>query len=425
MDEKTEKLFKRNVLFLCIVEIFWGMGLAFSHARIVLPAYLDDLGATNLFVGILTAIWTFGSSVPQAFSAYFTEHLSRQKRAIIILHFLPPLAWLALFLYNIFFVTGPASYGSAKLFFLPIMLFYACSLGLLMPVYVNFLSKVIEEKKRGRAFGTIFSAQCVFGALAICCIGFLVAGKPFPHNYAFLFLLTFCAICIGNLFFLPVRERSDEPAVGRRGPVEYFRTFLRLFYQERKLRKYVLIRLLTALNLLLIFFLVKHAKDSVSYLGAQPVIRFVIFLLVGQAFGNLVFGRLGDRLGFRAISVVGALLMLVSVTLFSVSHSVIIFYFAMAIAGMFLASDWIAHLNIILLLSEEKSHTRHLGFVGIATSLPLALVSLLLGYMIDIASFVPVAVATSVLAGVGSLLLYTLKMPGRLQETRHLSRETG
>ena len=413
MTAGVERYHRRNVLFLSVVEIFWGVGLSFSHARAVLPAYLDDLGATNLLLGVLTAIWVLGSSVPQAFSAYFTEHLSSKKRAVIFFHFLPPLAWLALFVYNYYFVPGPGSYGMAIIFFLPVMAFYACSLGLLLPIYLSFLSRVVSQKKRGRAFG----------AWAVCCIGVLLAGRAFPKNYAFLFLLTFLAICAGNLFFLPIRERRDEAPRPRERPGEYFRSILRTFRRKRTLRRYILVRLLVALNMLLVFFFVKHAKSVLPGLDASQIRYFVVFLLIGQSAGNLFFGRLGDRLGFRAVAAAGAALMMGATLLAVILKTLPGFYFAMTAAGFYLAADWISHLNIVLQLSGEGEQTRAFGVVGIATSIPLAAVSLLMGFLMDVLSFTAVAITASGLAVLGVVLLLAMKMPLREAVPQHLTRE--
>ncbi len=417
------KYHRRNVLFLSIVEIFWGVGLSFSHARAVLPAYLADLGATNLMLGVLSAIWVLGSSVPQAFSAYFTEHLPTKKRAVMLIHFLPPLAWLALFVYNYYFVPGPGSYAAAMIFFLPVMAFYACSLGLLLPVYLSFLSRVVSEDRRGRAFGTIFSAQCIFGAWAVCCVGFLLAGRVFPKNYAFLFLLTFLAVCVGNLFFAPIKERRDVLARPRKRAGAYFRSFVVTFLRNHKLRRYVLVRLLIALNMVLVFFYVKHAKNVLPGLDAAQVRYFVVFLLIGQSSGNLVFGRLGDRVGFRAIAAAGAALMLCATGAAVALQTLAGFYLAMTAAGFYLAADWISHLNIVLRLSGEGEQTRNLGVVGLATSLPLALASLLVGLLMDRLSFAAVAIPASGLAGIGAILLLLMKMPGKKKPVQRLPRE--
>ena len=418
-----EHYYRRNILFLSLVEIFWGIGLSFSHARVVLPAYLGELGATNLFLGVLAAIWVVGSSVPQSLSAYFTEHLPAKKRAVIFFHFLPPIAWLGLFAYNYYLVSGEGSYYSARIFFVPVWLFYACSLGVLLPIYLGFLSRVTEEGKRGRAFGSIFSAQCIFGAWAVCCIGFLLAGRAFPRNYAFLFLLTAIAISVGNFFFFPVREPRSQKSGTRRRLGEYFRELLSVFMEKRLLRKYVFVRLMIALNMLIVFFYVKHAESEFEWLDAGHVRYFVVFLLIGQSLGNLIFGRLGDRLGFRAVAAAGAAFMLCAACISVTLRSLPAFYLAMAAAGFYLAADWISHLSIVIQISDREKHTRDLGLVGFMTSLPLAGVSLLMGYLIDAVSFAAVAVGSSGIAAVGVVLRLTMKMPERTVPTERLTRE--
>jgi predicted MFS family arabinose efflux permease len=293
----------------------------------------------------------------------------------------------------------------------------------LLPIYLGFLSRVTEEKKRGSAFGSIFSAQCIFGAWAVCCIGFLLAGRVFPKNYAFLFLLTAVAICVGNLFFFPVREpRTREPGPRKRLG-EYFRELHSAFREKRLLRKYVFLRLLIALNMLIVFFYVKHAESEFEWLDADHVRYFVVFLLIGQSLGNLIFGRLGDRVGFKAVAAAGAAFMLCAACISVMLRTLPAFYLAMAAAGFYLAADWISHLNIVIQLSDKGKHTRDLGLVGFMTSLPLAGVSLLMGYLIDAVSFGVVAVGSSAVAVLGAVLLLTMKMPAGEAPAERLTRQ--
>ncbi len=402
--------------------------MAFSHARAVLPAYLDDLGATNFILGVLTAVWVVGSSVPQAFAGYFTEHRPSKKGSVLFLHYLPPLAWLGLFLYNYYRVPGASTYTGTLVFFIVMMAFYSCALGVLMPVYLNFLSRVTEEKKRGSAFGTIFSAQCIFGAWAVASVGFLIAGRGFPRNYALLFLLTFAFICLGNLFFIPVREKHDAGGKARRSFAEHMKSLAMIFVKNRQLRKYIFLRLLLGLNLILVFFYVKHAKGVLPWIEPRHVRYFVVFLLIGQASGNLLFGRLADRLGFKSVAVMGAALMLGATCVAVCLQTLAGFYIAMASAGAYLAADWISHLNIVLALSGARDKTSHVGLAGLLTSLPLALASLVTGYLIDVVSFAAVALTASALAGLGALLLVVLiRMPGpqRAEELAMEPRQAG
>ena len=395
----------RNVFFLGMVEIFWGIALAFSHAKAVLPAYLADLGGANAAVGALTAVWIVGGSLPQVLSGYFTEHLRARKRAVMVFHFLPAVAWLALFVFNEHFVAGPADYGDAIAFFMIAVCVYECSLGLLLPMYLDFLSRVLAPETRGQAFGTIFSTQCVFGAWAVSCVGFLLAGRPFPGNYALLFLLTFVSICAGNLFFIPVKERTDEAAAPRRRVLAYLRSFAAIWGANRLLRRYAALRVLVALNMVLAFFFTKHAKSTLDWLDITHVRHFVVFLLVGQAAGNVALGRVGDRFGFKAVALIGAGVMFGATAVCAGLGSLAGFYLVMGAAGFYLAADWISHSNFVLMVCGGENQTSSLGLVGALTSVPLACASLTLGCFMDLFSFAAVAVATSALAGAGTVLL--------------------
>jgi predicted MFS family arabinose efflux permease len=211
--------------------------------------------------------------------------------------------------------------------------------------------------------------------------------------------------------------------VKRKRLAEYFRELLTVFMQKRLLRRYVFLRLLIALNMLIVFFYVKHAESELEWLDAVHVRCFVVFLLVGQSLGNLLFGRLGDRLGFRAVAAAGAAFMLCAACISVTLRTLPAFYLAMAAAGFYLAADWISHLNIVIGLSDRENHTRDLGLVGFMTSLPLAGISLLMGYLIDTVSFAAVAVCSSVLAGLGAVLLLAMKMPGAPVPSGRLTRE--
>ena len=70
MDESriSPSIHRRNVVFLSLIEVFWGVGLGLVHTQAVVPAFLDELGASATFIAAASVCWTVAFSLSQVLS---------------------------------------------------------------------------------------------------------------------------------------------------------------------------------------------------------------------------------------------------------------------------------------------------------------------------------------------------------------------
>ncbi len=385
MDESriSPSIHRRNVVFLSLIEVFWGVGLGLVHTQAVVPAFLDELGASATFIAAASVCWTVAFSLSQVFSGYFSERLARRKPVVIILHFLSPISWLAIFFVNRFFVTASAGHALGRWTVLVAMIPYGLLVGTLVPLYSAYISAIVKEEKRAHTFGTVFAVQNICGAVTIYFLAHLMTGRAFPANYATLYLLGVVMITAGNFALLPTREVVRPFKVVRRSLGEYLKGLCSLLKEKRHLRRYLFARVFLVANLALLFFFVKNAKVRFGLRGTDWARLFVVFLLMGQAVGNQVFGRLADKFGYRTAAVVGNTFAAGAAFVAALAPDVRAFLIAQAMVGFFLAADWISHLNLLIGYAPVERRAHYIGLVNICVAPVLAVEMFVVGALFD------------------------------------------
>jgi len=402
------KLHRRNVSFLSLVELFWGVGLALIHMQGVVTAFLDDLGATASFIGLLTAVTMFGVHIAQFFSGYIAERLKKRKPSIILLHFISPLPWLAVFLINYYLVTSDTGHRMGRNALLLAFIPYSLLIGALIPLYFAFISSLVKEERRARAFGTIFSSQCIAGAVGIYFVGALTSRWGFPQNYAILFLLAFLFVASGNFFLFGTKERTVEVRPLRRSMKDYFLAQVRIPLRNIPFRRYIFARIPLCAALILFAFLVKYAKERFGVQGTDWARLFAFYLLIGQALGNQIFGRMADRLGYKTTAVVGNLLAAGTIILALFSPTPQVFFVAQFLAGVSLASVWVTHMNIVIAFAPPKQRTHYIGFMAAVSAVSLSAGAILAGWFMDAYGFGALVTVGVTVLGIGILFLALL-----------------
>jgi MFS family permease len=406
LSEVTAGQHKKNVLLLSAVEMFWGVGLGFVHIQTVAPAFLDDLKATASFIGLVAAASAGSMLMAQFLSGFVAEKFKKKKVTIIILHFLAPITWLFVFVTNYYFVNFASTYHIGKMSLLISMVVYSLIMGAIVPLYFAFISGLVQENRRAGAFGTIFAAQCLAGAVAVYFVGGLTKEWEFPQNYAMLYLFAFLLATVGNLFLFGTQEKVDEKAPIKRGLGDYLKSQVSIPLKDKPFRKYIYARLLLCANLVILTFMVKYAKERFFVGGTEWARLFAFYFLLGQALGNQVFGRIADKWSYKAATVIGSVLTVPAVLMALHAQTVQFFMLAQVLAGASYASIWVTHMNIIVAFAPPNERTHYIGLTAVISSIPMIIGSAVAGWVMDVWGFPVLSTAVIAINAAGTLLLW-------------------
>ncbi|MCP3899802.1 MAG: hypothetical protein GY707_08845, partial [Desulfobacteraceae bacterium] len=156
-DIVKDKYFIRNAAGVSLVEFIWGLGFPILLESTFLQIFLKTLGASDFIIGLVPCIFITGVSTFPLLSSYLTRNHKHKKKVVINLHILSSLA-IIVFGISLFFIKTPSYI--LILFFLSYIIF-SISIGLTLPVWLNFLVKIFSEKKNVSGFGFMMGAQGV------------------------------------------------------------------------------------------------------------------------------------------------------------------------------------------------------------------------------------------------------------------------
>jgi MFS family permease len=290
---------RRNFAAFLTDYIFFAVAMAFVGVSTVLPAFVQQLTDSPLFVGLNGTIQTAGWLFPQLVAANYLGSKAQKKRYILLPSAVGRPIFLLLALVLIF---GVAQHPALMLtiFFVGVALFWMCDALASVP-WFDVLGKAIPARQRGRLFAL---AQVVSGLLAVGA-GWLISyilgdvGPPFPQNYALLFLIAGILFGISWLAIATLKEpveRSEAEGVPSEDP--FLPKLARIWKQDRRFRRYTVVRLLAGLSGLASSFYVIFATDQLG-LGQGVVGSFTSAQVLGSMAGGALLGLLYEKWGGR------------------------------------------------------------------------------------------------------------------------------
>ena len=398
----------RNVGFLLSVELFWGVSLAIISMVAILPVFLTHLGATNATLGALPVIWILASTFPGIFSAHFTSNLAHRKRMVILLHVLAAVPWIFIAAW-FWIVPRPAPTVDITVFLTTWGLAWIW-MGFTIPVWINFVAKVMRPELRARSFGTIFFFQTLMGAVGGWAASqILGSGLPFPVNYAVGFLIAAFCMAAGAFFVLPVREEPGAVSEPGQPLPAVLRHAREIWADRRGIRVYLWILFLSTGAYLLVTYYPVYAERR-FHLTMRDSAIYTAVCMAGQMLGSILTGVVGDRFGYAKVAVTATAALVVGLALAIWSAHPVLYYATAFALGIFLVADRLALYNLSMAFSPHEDNTAYLGIVPAIVAPASALVAGSSGALIDQFSFVPVAVV-GLIGAAAALALAVFRLP--------------
>jgi MFS family permease len=394
---------RRNTLYLSLVEAFWGVGLSVISVGTVLPVYLLGAGASNRVIALLPALGALGAGITQVFSGWLVRRSSHIKGWVLALHVLAP---TPLALVGFWLLLGRG--GGVAAVLVGWGAFYAF-LGILFPIWLDYMARILDPARRGRAFGAIFFVQTTAGVGGAALASGVLERSTSDGAYALLFFAAAAAMAGGSLLFMGTRGEIPPP-----GPTtassssEHFKEFFGLWREAPWMRSYMVARWLTRGTYPLVVTF--YAARAVAELGATPsqAALLGVAALGCQAVAGIAAGHLGDHFGHRTAVVLGQAGLLVASVLVLLPIPLSGYFVVAALTGVYLATEYASQGNWIMELAGPSRRRGALALVGVLLTPTAVAVPLLGGWLMDKVGFRPVA------AGVAAILLIAMAVEMRL-----------
>lgn len=329
-DIVKDKYFLRNATSVSIVEFIWGLGFPILLESTFLQIFLKTLGASDFIIGLVPCIFITGISTFPLLSSYLTRNHKYKKKIVLNLHILSSLA-IIFFGISLFFVTKPSYI--LILFFLSYIVF-SLSIGLTLPVWLNFLVKIFSEKKNVSGFGIMMSAQGVAKLLSSFVILKVVEKYGFAtSSAAYIFLIAGLLFLIGSFAFLFTKEISEDKKVLKNSESfsKHTKNTILEILKNKNFLKYLIGDLDNYVNITTISFYAVYATEFFNIQASTAAGLFLSFYVTGSIAANLLHGP------FDFIEFMSLRKKYLSTKIFTIS-GLLILIFSPNLTGFFIAS---------------------------------------------------------------------------------------
>ncbi|MBW2631971.1 MAG: MFS transporter [Deltaproteobacteria bacterium] len=333
----------------------------------IIPAMMIDAGGTSVHIGLLTAIMLGGSHLSQLFFAPFINNRPMKKGYLLlgINARIFALACLAFLFFLSSWITGS---------FLIIMIFlfisvFSTSGGFANISYTDILGKSVLPESRK----SFFSVRQVIVSTGLFASAYFASRaltlKPYPDNYAFLFVIATVMLTIASAGFW----RLKEIKVSKQEIYKYknsVRVILHEIRTNKKLAHYLLVVNTQGVSLALMPFLILYAKDVLNATGSD-IGNYLIFKVIGGILVGALLFYYSKKVKYQH------LLYLTSILAFIIPLFVLIlpghFFLNLSflVGGIVFTLHTITVSGVLLEVSTNENRALYTGIVGAGSVLPV------------------------------------------------------
>ncbi len=285
-------------------------GFRLFNGPTFLPAYIHLITGSDLMVGLAQSLQQVGGIVSPVVGGAVVEHRRRVLPVSVLMGSAMRLQILAIATAG-FFLTGPALIV-ATLGCLFMMGFFQGAQGV---AFQLLLAKVIPTRLRGRlqALRNMFGGAVAAG-LAYLAGRYLIQRNVLGNGFASTFLVAFVLTSLG-LAGLALLMREPQPPTVRekRRLRERVREFPALFAADRGYMYFMIAQTLATGGRIAIPFYILYARHVMPLSGANLGMVSLVFQ-GADPLTSMVWGVMGDRLGFRA-TFIGAMVLWIAATI--------------------------------------------------------------------------------------------------------------
>ena len=330
---------RHNLILNCAHEFFWGIGLSFHTVYAIIPLFLKQLGAPQGICLSVAGLWSILVAFPQLFTAIIGRNIKNIKRTVIGVHiFAMPPIFFAGFIFAFFAPSGPYSWVLYYICFI----FYGIGIGIIIPIWTEFLNHTFSINKRGKYLGISFAWNSIggfFGGFAVRLV--LNSNIPFPQNFGWGFLIFFTCILIGTILFKWYHIKLDRNNHKNRSINDFLSETKSIIKTNFNFRNYLISRMFLTANYPAISLYAVYTQNKFDFDISEAGV-FVIINVIASGAGSLLSGWIGDLYGHKnsiLLSFISYLMaLLVALLANNMFHVYIIFLFLGLGLGAFMPS---------------------------------------------------------------------------------------
>ena len=393
----TEKRFglsdhRHNLFYNGLHEACWGFGIAFHTTYAVVPLFLKMLGAPPIIIGSAAGIFTVCAAIPQIPIAFLGQRIRNLKKGMMVAHsvMIPPML-LAGFVFGFLAPSGP----SVWMIYFSCLVLFSIGVGVVLPIWADFLEQVHLPERRGEFFGVSFAITNGAGFIGGLVVNKLLNTVPFPSNFGFGFLIYAFCIFLAVLLYCFYRLKPRKYEEVNRNFGLFKRQLTQVLKTDKNYCRYLYSRMLLAANYPAISLYAVYVYEKLQFdISEAGIFTAITVLLSGSS--SFLFGKLGDQIGHKHVFVLvflgylGAMVTALLAT--KMSHVYLIFVFLGIGQGGFLTTA----MSLIFEFAGEMGDKKIYFALTETLTAPLVILFIVMSGI-----FIPIYGMSMVLVGLG------------------------
>ncbi|MDO8466460.1 MAG: MFS transporter [Gallionella sp.] len=387
----------------------FGMALGFASFSTVLPLFVASMTTSALLIGLVPAIHSVGWQLPQLFTASHVSRLRKYKQHVLMttIHERVPFLGFAIVALILPFIGLQA--GLIITFLL--LIWQGLGGGFTANSWTSMISKIIPPESRGTFFGMQAGLANLFISGAAIGAGYLLDILASPWNFATCFLLASLIFALSWFALALTREPEDTEKIIPEEKTHFWDDSKKILHNDINFNWFLTTRFLSQFATMGFSFYIIYALRHFN-MDAITAGFLTATLTISQTIGNIGMGWIGDRIGQRAMLILGAFAALLSSVLAWNAASITWFYPIFFLAGLANVSIWTIGMAMTVNFGSESERPLYIGLSQTLTAPATILAPILGGLIADSAGFIPAFIISTVLSVVMiSILIFLVKDP--------------
>ena len=370
-----------NQNFNIIHEFFWGFGTAFHTVYAVVPLFLKKLGAPEAIAMSSTGMFTILVAFPMLITAALTRNIINVKKSVIKVHFL--ILIVSFIMGYIFSFSELAKLEFAWKIYYCLFIFYGLSIGIIVPIWTEFLDKTTIKTHRGKFFGIGFSFNSLGGFVGgVSLQKLLKMDIEFPINFGYGFFILFISLMIGTLIFLFYKEKPTPIQIKRKSISEFIIETKIIIKNHPNFHNYLFSRIFYCASLPAMGLYAIYCQNKFQFQIDQVGI-FTILNVISMGISSYLSGHIGDKYGHKVSMQLAYIFQLLAVILAIYAKNMTWVYCIFICIGCGQGYFMPSAMNLVYDFAGERDKKTYMALIDSFLA-PFALLFLLIiGYLIN------------------------------------------
>jgi MFS family permease len=418
VEQFTRKHLRYNVIVNLMDGGFFGVAIGFASFSTILPLFVASMTDSATLIGLVPAIHGAGWLLPQLFTASHTARLRRYKRTVLMttIHERVPFLGFAI----VALVLPKIGLQAGLIISFILLTWQGLGGGFTANSWTSMISKIIPSESRGTFFGLQAAVANIFISAAAIGAGYLLKRLNAPFNFSVCFAIASVFFTFSWLALALTREPKDYEKVIEENQSPFWQIARRILKRDTNFTWFLTTRMLSQFATMgfafyIIYALRRFQMDGVTagYLTAT--------LTFSQTIANAGMGWLGDRVGHRAMLIIGAAAAALSSFLAWTAPSLAWFFPIFVLSGFTNVSIWTNGMTMTVDFSGEAERPFYIGLAQTLTAPATIIAPLIGGWIADTSGFAWTFALSTVLSIVMmGILFFLVKDPRKTLPTSPL-----